>query len=573
MQYKVHIEDRDYMRYRYVNVESSIPVDLPISPGLSKLFDCDEFIISDNNKKINIVHSPIRGVAYLSGVLILEKNKTYGRTQNKKRLLYKCIPSDRRLPSFLLPYELKIDFTKIFKNKYVVFKYHHWEDKHPHGILSETLGDVDSNDAFYEYQLYSKNLHYSIAPLTQRLRTQTQSFSDLSGILQQIAVNFSQYPELSENPYIFTIDPKGSMDLDDAFSIESVIGGNYKITIYIAHVCSWLNELDLWDTFASCRRVSTIYLPQKRYTMLPIQLSDNLCSLLEGNARPVFCLEILVDYAGNLVSEPVYKNRVVVISKNYHYDDPFMLNQDSHYRSLFELTKKMDSCVKDSHEMVEFWMILMNKHCAEYLYKKRTGIFRSVSQTITEPIEPMEHDILKKWRQWRNTTSQYVLYNDDIALLRHDALCLDTYIHITSPIRRRVDVINQLLICITEGMMLNVSESAIRFIDSALKDLVHVNVDSKNIRKIQSECDILHRVFNDPDIANNGYSGVVFDCRVASHKITYLVYLAELNYIGKVHFIPSLKPPIELYATYKFRIFLFKDEYHSRKKIRLELWV
>lgn len=79
---------------------------------------------------------------------------TYGRTENKKRLLYKCIPNNRELPEFMVAYDLKLGFSKDVKNKYVLFKFEHWNDEtYPRGILTETLGDVDDLAAFYEYQI------------------------------------------------------------------------------------------------------------------------------------------------------------------------------------------------------------------------------------------------------------------------------------------------------------------------------------------------------------------------------------------------------------------------------------
>ena len=52
----------------------------------------------------------------IPGVLVLNGNKTYGKI--KKRFLYKCIPDDRRIPEFLIPYTIKSNFNKVNKNIY-----------------------------------------------------------------------------------------------------------------------------------------------------------------------------------------------------------------------------------------------------------------------------------------------------------------------------------------------------------------------------------------------------------------------------------------------------------------------
>ena len=73
----------------------------------------------------------------IPGVLVLEDNKSYG-IHNKKPL-YRCIPDDSRLPSFLVPHKLNIGFNKHFKNKYIVFRYQHWNDKHPRGMIEQVI--------------------------------------------------------------------------------------------------------------------------------------------------------------------------------------------------------------------------------------------------------------------------------------------------------------------------------------------------------------------------------------------------------------------------------------------------
>ena len=51
------------------------------------------------------------------------------------------------------------------------------DSKHPHGELLQVIGDVDRLEHFYEYQLYYKNLTYSIQKFTkytlQMLKLQT----------------------------------------------------------------------------------------------------------------------------------------------------------------------------------------------------------------------------------------------------------------------------------------------------------------------------------------------------------------------------------------------------------------
>ena len=150
-QLKIQIENRDYSSYKLLDAITNHVIDIceeehdtvKIDPIDMKLFTGD--IINYNGE---IISSIVRNENYIPGVLILEGNKTFGRTDNKKRLLYKCIPHNTELPIFLIPYEIKMEFSKDIKNKYVVFRFDNWDSKHPIGLLVDVLGDVNELSSF-----------------------------------------------------------------------------------------------------------------------------------------------------------------------------------------------------------------------------------------------------------------------------------------------------------------------------------------------------------------------------------------------------------------------------------------
>ena len=92
---------------------------------------------------------------------------------------------------------------------------------------------------------------------------------------------------------IFSIDPLKSKDFDDAFSIETLENNTTRISIYISNVAIWLDALELWSSFSN--RISTIYLPDRKRPMLPTILCDAICSLVEGNLRIAFTLEMRIN--------------------------------------------------------------------------------------------------------------------------------------------------------------------------------------------------------------------------------------------------------------------------------------
>ena len=322
---RVLVSDRNYSECKFVDINSSshneFINDIDIVPYDMKLFNGD--IINLNNYN-NITSNIKSKTTVLAGVLILKNNRSFGRTNNKKRLLYKCIPDDKHLPIFLLPYELKVGFSKCYKNKYVTFKYDYWTDEHPRGLLHETLGDVDNLDVFYEYQLYCKSLHYSMVHFTKQTR-QVLNEQTNEEYIDEIVKNGNYHIHDYRDKYIFTIDPKSSTDYDDGFSIEEYnIDNNqigWKVNVYISNVFLWLETLKLWNSFT--KRVSTIYLPDRKRPMLPTILSDTLCSLQENEKRFALTMEIVINNDGTINQDiPVeYKNVIVKVKKNYHYDD------------------------------------------------------------------------------------------------------------------------------------------------------------------------------------------------------------------------------------------------------------
>jgi len=211
-----------------------------------KLFNNDTF-----NLPNEIVHSPIRLNKYNTGVLVL--NKTYGK--EGKKFLYLCIPDDKRIPHFLIPYNIPVTFEKTLKNLYITFEFKHWNNKNPHGTITQNFGPVDEINNYYEYMMYSKSLNVSIQEFTKKTINSIQNNNIINDIIHKYNI-----PIIDDN--VFTIDTPNTIDFDDAISINDDI-----ISIYISNVAIVIDYLNLWDSFTN--RISNIYLPNKKYNMLP----------------------------------------------------------------------------------------------------------------------------------------------------------------------------------------------------------------------------------------------------------------------------------------------------------------
>ena len=561
MNYKVHINSSNYDDWELLSEFEMKKItfdDIYFSPLKYKLLTGD--VINNN---YDVIHSPYRNDNNIPGIILL-LGKTYGRSKNGKgKFLYKCIPHNKRLPAFIIPYEDKnSSFNKNITNKYILFKYQEWSCKHPIGIITNTIGDITSLTSFYEYQLYCKNLFISMKEFTNHVNKVYKQASENS-FINDILIKYPQI-ESRVDDYIISIDPTSSTDLDDAMSMNGDI-----LSIYIANVPILMEHFNLWSSFSE--RISTIYLPDRKCPMMPSLLSENLCSLLENKERFAFCMDIKIK--NHEIIDVSFKNVLIRVKKNYRYDDN-TLNQDDMYKKILilsqNLTKKYKYVkeIKDSHDLVAYLMILMNYECANIMEKFKTGIYRTLSLKDSDEINKTEltDEIYKFIKIWQCSSGQYSNFNDKTG---HDYVGdgLDSYIHITSPIRRLVDLLN--IMNIQKHLNLfSMSNSANNFYDNWICRLEYINTTMRAIRRVQTDCTMLNMFRKNPCVLNNIYHGYIFDkVKWRNQYLQYTVYIPELKTVTRV----NIKEDIKDYSLHQFKLYLFEDGETLKQKIRAEM--
>ena len=145
---------------------------------------------------------------------------------------------------------------------------------------------------------------------------------------------------------------------------------------------------------------------------------------------------------------------------------------------------------------------------------------------------------------------------------------LKSYIHITSPIRRLVDLLNQMIYMEHFSLIENISEDARNFLNNWIEQLEYLNTSMRSIRKIQTDCNLLNKCYNQPELLNEKYEGVIFDKIMKNNGLfSYMVYLKSLKLLSRI----TSNIDVEDYTTHEFKIFLFEDEDKTKKKIRLHI--
>jgi exoribonuclease R len=494
-------------------------------------------------------------------VLVLNGGKTFGRAKGAKgRLLYQCIPNDPEYPVFLVPYDVKLDFSKVMKNKYVIMHFDCWNGAHPQGILDAVLGNVDECAPFNEYQLYCRNLvkfqDKAFAEFTKAARQHKAKSDDETWIMSHLANPEYKIVDLTGVNNIISVDPEGCEDIDDAFSVKTLDGlnqGLIQVSIYIANVPLWLSILDLWkhvhyECDTSINRITTVYLPDRKVPMLPTVLSEDLCSLKAGKLRFAFVMHATFKAQSDNCSEGTngsnelvsvaYENAIIKVKTNYAYEDKKLL-KSADYALLKQISQGLDkeSCDScDSHDVVATFMKLMNAQCAETLASMNTGIFRNQKGTEDGQTNSTEGGIL---------SAEYSTINEG-----HSHLGLSHYTHITSPIRRLVDLINM-------RILMNGSPE-----DLKGETIEKINKISKSAKKAQMDCELYSKVLGaDPETV---YTGAIVDVDTDEFgRATHTVYLEELKTYARVKGAVGVGPP-------RYKVYLFDDEHNLRRKIRVE---
>ena len=209
---------------------------------------------------------------------------------------------------------------------------------------------------------------------------------------------------------IFTIDGDDARDFDDAVSLKANDDGSYLLGVHIADVTHYVKEDSFLDKEAYTRGTS-VYLADRVIPMLPIELSNGICSLNPRVLRLTLSVFINIDKNGNTSFEKLEKsvirscerltyndvatlleNPTQKLLKKYEYVLPtlksmhelsLILNKRRHNRGsinfdfpeakvIVDDTGKPIDIIKEerliSHKMIEEFMLLANETVAELAF-------------------------------------------------------------------------------------------------------------------------------------------------------------------------------------------------------------
>ena len=351
-------------------------------------------------------------------------NSAYKMKINNK--IYQIfIPLNKKYPQFYVSYSSK----KYSGTIYVIIDFKCWEanSKYPHGNLIDIIGKVGT----FENDIIS--LMYNHNVFQKKMNIDKNKIKNDQEVIDNIKI--CDYK-------IFTIDPKGSKDLDDGFHFQKCEDG-FEIGIHIASPIIFLKEY-LLDILKRC---TTIY-TYKNINLIPDIYSENICSLLEKKYRKTLSIILKFNNDFECINQ-IIKQCNVYVMKNYDYDnfDEKHFHNDR-FKDWIKLSETYFNTKLDSHTIVEKWMICANKIIANHLIENNyENVILRVFEEKESNFKSNDNILNKIINQYKQEAATYQIYNPNNKLkFRHSGFDNSYYTHFTSPIRRAIDFYNQCLI-------------------------------------------------------------------------------------------------------------------------------
>jgi len=277
----------------------------------------------------------------------------------------------------------------------------------------------------------------------------------------------------------FSIDDAGTTEIDDALSVTVMPDGGHRIGVHIAAPGLVIARDDLFDQVAR-RRMSTVYFPGDKITMLPPRVIQQF-SLDAGAARPSLSLYVDIDSEGHVASDSVHmRAEMVPIAANLRLED---LEERVTEEALASNTEEF----AHQAELAVLWKAAKLLHAGRQERRLANGL-RVEQLGVTDPhalardfhfqvreIEGEQHveisprqrgsildTIVAEWMIYCNSAAGRLLAEHGLpGLFRtqkgwgplrtrmqttpgpHEGLGLDYYAWSTSPLRRYSDLVNQ----------------------------------------------------------------------------------------------------------------------------------
>ena len=297
----------------------------------------------------------------------------------------------------------------------------------------------------------------------------------------------------------FTIDGEDTKDFDDAVSISRNDDGTFKLGVHIADVAHYVKPNCAVDREAY-ERGTSVYFPDAVFPMLPVALSNGICSLNPGADRLTLSCVMDVDKSGTVKNFEICESVIKSGSRLTYTEAAKMLDTDlklmGELAEILTAKRRRRGCLDfnstevkfefdadgaaenivpvertAAHRLIEEFMVLANETVAEYATAKNLPfVYRTHEKPAEEKLSDLNHFLrglglsvkadlnavkpmdlqkvlnLADGKPYARLVSGVMLRSLQKARyhpanLGHFGLASECYCHFTSPIRRYPDLI------------------------------------------------------------------------------------------------------------------------------------
>ncbi|PVV01842.1 hypothetical protein BB560_003723 [Smittium megazygosporum] len=437
-----------------------------------------------------LVYGKVVGIAqrswrpYVATLQVLTKNAS----------MHMAVPLDINVPKINMFY---LNKTEIEDYRFLVV-IDDWPigSRYPTGHFVRKIGKIGSLDTEIDALLIEHGISSSQSDLVF-----SQNVMNEMPVLNDGKTWKPEYSQIGRKDLrkkvIFSIDPVGSKDIDDAISFEETKNAKtgeteFEFGVHIADVTQFLINGSEADKEAK-RRGTTIYLADRRFNMIPEILSENICSLRANNDR--YAVSVMWKLDSKYQTKSVWFGRTLINSSAELCYESAQLSRRMERGALeLESTEvkfvfNKDNTVSSAnpkqkleiHSVIEEAMVMANCSVASRILEgfSSSSMIRIHSNPIEEKFEEVES--IAKFKGFDLDVSSNLALSTSLKIIQdavsskdnsfirllksmtvlalseasyvssgtipstmgysHYGLAVDAYTHFTSPIRRYADIV------------------------------------------------------------------------------------------------------------------------------------
>ena len=364
------------------------------------------------------------------------------------------------------------------------------------------------------------------------------SNNKLNNIFKNYLKNNSSYDNslirINYDYQVISVDPEGATDLDDGFYFFE----NDETIDFHVHIADPISYIMFNTEFSETilneiiKRISTCYVGKSCH-LLPESFVKNVSFLKNINNQDVkrsMCFIFTINKINKEIDFDIKLCNITnVHNTTYDLFQETCDSNETYKKSIYNLccilidkmnlnyNKNFYDNPEFSHIIIEIFMLWTNHYIGNYLYNNSDYFIVRTQEQFCE-----KEDLLNKPNyvtNFLNFSANYEIVdkinniNND-KTLKHFALGIQNYTHITSPMRRVIDFINHIIIY-----------EKMRFLDNSIcqnilqnLNIQNINDTIKNQKKISSSYDILKQIKN-----NNKFKACILNYKIINESTYALI--------------------------------------------------